>query len=138
MIPTALGTPPETGHKTPVPAHVMHSNTFRRLTPGWSLLSLMILLRIDFGLTQPRLSEGSLFPDHGTLKRRAITLSNEQPDVSSWHSMYFPGPGEYPNAYPFGATSSTLRATTSQPRNLLSMATLNSAKSRIFRSVQGG
>jgi hypothetical protein len=33
-------------------------------------------------------------------------------------------------AYPFGAMSWTISATTSQPRNLLSIATLNMAKSR--------
>src|ERR1700738_882652 len=33
--------------------------------------------------------------------------------------------------YPFGAMSSTLMATTSQPRNLLSIARLNMARSRI-------
>src|SRR6476646_7752184 len=33
-------------------------------------------------------------------------------------------------AWPFGATSATLSATTSQPRSLLSMAKLNIAKSR--------
>src|SRR3981189_1908481 len=34
-----------------------------------------------------------------------------------------------------GATSSTLRATTSQPRNLLSIARLNMAKSRVCPST---
>jgi hypothetical protein len=38
-------------------------------------------------------------------------------------------------AYPLGATSSTLSATTSQPRNLLSMARLNIAKSRVLPST---
>ena len=36
---------------------------------------------------------------------------------------------------PFGATSSTLTATTSQPRSLLSMAKLNRARSRIRPST---
>jgi hypothetical protein len=35
-------------------------------------------------------------------------------------------------AYPPGATFSTLRAATSQPRNLLSIARLNIAKSRVL------
>ena len=35
-------------------------------------------------------------------------------------------------AYPFGAMSSTLRATTSHPRSLLSIARLNIARSRYF------
>src|SRR3954468_6386183 len=34
-------------------------------------------------------------------------------------------------AYPFGAMFSTLRATTSQPRSLLSIARLNMARSRV-------
>src|SRR5262249_21169547 len=37
--------------------------------------------------------------------------------------------------YPLGATSSTLRAKTSQPRSLLSMARLNIAKSRVRPST---
>jgi hypothetical protein len=37
--------------------------------------------------------------------------------------------------YPLGATSSTLRAMTSQPRSLLSMARLNIAKSRVRLST---
>src|SRR5208283_690700 len=39
------------------------------------------------------------------------------------------------SAYPFGATSSTFIATTSQPRNLLSIARLNIAKSRVRLSI---
>jgi hypothetical protein len=38
-------------------------------------------------------------------------------------------------AYPLGATSSTLSATTSHPRSLLSMARLNIARSRVRRSI---
>src|SRR6202049_438733 len=38
-------------------------------------------------------------------------------------------------AYPLGAMSSTLRATTSQPRSLLSIATLNIAKSRVRPAI---
>ena len=38
-------------------------------------------------------------------------------------------------AHPFGATSSTLTATTSQPRSLLSIARLNSAKSHVIPST---
>src|SRR5260221_13211187 len=30
-----LGTPPTTVHRTPVPAHVMHSRTLRRLPPSF-------------------------------------------------------------------------------------------------------
>src|SRR5262249_27378427 len=33
MMPTERGTPPAMVHSTPVPAHVMHSSTRRRLTP---------------------------------------------------------------------------------------------------------
>src|SRR3974390_3950240 len=60
MIPSERGTPPETVHKTPVPAHVMHSNTLRRLT-SVSLISLMILLRMDFGLHRRRLRAGAVY-----------------------------------------------------------------------------
>src|SRR5215471_5941681 len=48
MIPSESGTPPEIVHSTPVPAQVMHSNTFRRLTSAFPLLfveSLMVVLR---------------------------------------------------------------------------------------------
>src|SRR5262249_18336838 len=38
-------------------------------------------------------------------------------------------------AYPCGAMSSTLRATTSQPRSLLSIARLNIAKSRLRSAI---
>ncbi len=38
-------------------------------------------------------------------------------------------------AYPCGAMSSTLRATTSQPRSLLSMARLNIARSRLRSAI---
>jgi hypothetical protein len=38
-------------------------------------------------------------------------------------------------AYPCGATSSTLRATTSQPRSLLSIARLNIARSRLRSAI---
>src|SRR5215471_12174651 len=34
MMPSEVGTPPATVHRTPVPAQVMHSNTLRRLTPS--------------------------------------------------------------------------------------------------------
>src|SRR6476661_6627732 len=39
------------------------------------------------------------------------------------------------SAWPFGATSATLSATTSQPRSLLSIAKLNIAKSRLRPST---
>jgi hypothetical protein len=39
------------------------------------------------------------------------------------------------DAYPLGATSSTRSATTSQPRNLLSIARLNIVKSRVRPSI---
>src|SRR6516165_11932812 len=48
MIPSESGTPPEIVHSTPVPAQVMHSNTFRRLTPAFLSLfveALMVVLR---------------------------------------------------------------------------------------------
>src|SRR5215472_3188387 len=48
MIPSESGTPPEIVHSTPVPAQVMHSNTFRRLTPAFRSLFaklLMVVLR---------------------------------------------------------------------------------------------
>src|SRR5262249_54795285 len=82
MIPTDRGTPPETVHKTPVPTHVMHSNTFRRLTPGLSLLSLMFLLRIDLGLTQPRLRAGRSLGGHRRLAvyRNHTDLASNEPD----------------------------------------------------------
>src|SRR5262249_41902535 len=82
MIPTDRGTPPETVHKTPVPAHIMHSNTFRRLTPGLSLLWLMFLLRIDLGLTQPRLRAGRSLGGHRRLAvcRNHTDLASNEPD----------------------------------------------------------
>src|SRR5216684_2811762 len=48
MIPSERGTPPAIVHSTPVPAQVMHSNTFRRLTPALPSLLLkwlMVVLR---------------------------------------------------------------------------------------------
>src|SRR5262245_33058157 len=48
MIPSESGTPPEIVHSTPVPAQVMHSNTFRQLTSAFRSLfaeSLMVILR---------------------------------------------------------------------------------------------
>src|SRR5229473_56478 len=48
MIPSDRGTPPATVHSIPVPAQVMHSNTFRRLTPALPSLLLkwlMVVLR---------------------------------------------------------------------------------------------
>src|SRR5262249_18702670 len=60
MIPSESGTPPEIVHSTPVPAQVMHSNTFRRLTPAFRSLfveSLIVVLRDSSAcleLTGPR------------------------------------------------------------------------------------
>src|SRR6516164_6143953 len=76
MIPSESGTPPEIVHSTPDPAQVMHSNTFRRLTPALRSLfveSLMVVL-------QPRLvsqrrpdQRRDLFPDHGRVKTSTRT-----------------------------------------------------------------
>src|SRR5499427_2931334 len=71
MIPSESGTPPEIVHSTPVPAQVMHSNTFRRLTPAFLSLfvdSLMVVLRYSsprLVVTGPR---RDLFPDHRILQ----------------------------------------------------------------------
>src|SRR5664279_5670586 len=49
-------------------------------------------------------------------------------------SNLYPAGSKNPSGQ-FGATSSTLIATTSQPRNLLSMAKLNNARSRVRLSI---
>src|SRR5664279_4924458 len=49
-------------------------------------------------------------------------------------SNLYPAGSKNPSGQ-FGATSSTLIATTSQPRNLLSMARLNMARSRVRLSI---
>src|SRR5215470_1679485 len=66
MIPSESGTPPEIVHSTPVPAQVIHSNTFRRLTPAFRSLfveSLMIVLRdsslVLYDRAETRLVPGS-------------------------------------------------------------------------------
>jgi hypothetical protein len=76
MIPSESGTPPEIVHSTPIPAQVMHSNTFRRLTPAFRSLfveSLMVVLRYSsprLMVTGPR---RGLFPDHRRVKTSART-----------------------------------------------------------------
>src|SRR5215813_6735340 len=71
IIPSESGTPPEIVHNTPVPAQVMHSNTFRRLTSILCSLfmgSLMDVLRdssAPSAVTRPR---QLLFPDHRRVK----------------------------------------------------------------------
>src|SRR6516164_336379 len=73
MMPSERGTPPEIVHSTPVPAQVMHSNTFRRLTPPFPspfVGSLMMVLLAFVGLT--RLD-----------RTRARLYSRNHPDVSS-------------------------------------------------------
>src|SRR5262249_51884098 len=76
MIPSESGTPPEIVHSTPVPAQVMHSNTFRRLTPAFPLLfveSLMVVLRPRW-VNQSRPDQRrDLFPDHGRVKTSTHT-----------------------------------------------------------------
>src|SRR6516164_1759869 len=50
MIPSERGTPPEIDHSTPVPAQVMHSSTFLRLTPTFlpfCVPSLMAVLHVE-------------------------------------------------------------------------------------------
>src|SRR5262249_3874892 len=71
MIPSESGTPPEIVHSTPVPAQVMHSNTFRRLTPAFPLLfveSLMFVLRSHWANKRRPDKGRDLFPDHGRVK----------------------------------------------------------------------
>src|SRR5262249_13318143 len=71
IIPSESGTPPEIVHNTPVPAQVMHSNTFRRLTSVLRSLfmgSLMVVLRdssAPSAVTRPR---QLLFPNHRRVK----------------------------------------------------------------------
>src|SRR6516164_8977210 len=66
MIPSESGTPPEIVHSTPVPAQVMHSNTFRRLTPAFRSLfvaSLMIVLRDSSACLKVTGPRCDLFPE---------------------------------------------------------------------------
>src|SRR5215467_11999641 len=74
MIPSESGTPPEIVHSTPVPAQVMHSNTFRRLTPAFRSLfveSLMVVLRDSSAFLVGTGPRRDLFPDHGRVKTLA-------------------------------------------------------------------
>src|SRR5215471_18117471 len=74
MIPSESGTPPEIVHSTPVPAQVMHSNTFRRLTPAFRLLfvkSLIVVLRDSSACLELTGLTRDLFPDHGRVKTSA-------------------------------------------------------------------
>src|SRR6185437_16981171 len=48
MRPAARGTPPEMVHSTPVPTHVMHSRTLRRMTPSSRSCSLIACLLPSF------------------------------------------------------------------------------------------
>ena len=48
MRPAERGTPPEMVHSTPVPTHVMHSRTLRRLTPSSRSCSLIACLLPSF------------------------------------------------------------------------------------------
>src|SRR6516162_2471115 len=78
MIPSESGTPPEIVHSTPVPAQVMHSNTFRRLTPAFRSLfveSLMVVLRDSLACLKLTGLTRDLFPDHGRVKTSARTLT---------------------------------------------------------------
>src|SRR5262245_1587418 len=71
MIPSESGTPPEIVHSTPVPAQVMHSNTFRRLTPALRSLfaeSLMVVLRTRWVNERRPDQRRDLSPDHGRVK----------------------------------------------------------------------
>ena len=76
MIPSESGTPPEIVHSTPVPAQVMHSNTFRRLTPAFLSLfveSLIVVLRDSSACLVVTGPTRDLFPDHGRVKTSART-----------------------------------------------------------------
>src|SRR6266436_4423923 len=46
IMPMERGVPPAIVHSTPVPAQVMHSNTFRRLTPACPLFFVELLMVI--------------------------------------------------------------------------------------------
>src|ERR1700751_1074969 len=67
-MPTERGTPPMTVHKTPVPAHVMHSKILRRLGPSPGVLSrsdLMVTLRVAaIRLRGPRSANRAPIPRH--------------------------------------------------------------------------
>ena len=60
QMPSEWGTPPETVHRTPVPAQVMHSSTLRRLRPSsrvdWLIFGLLI------PPARSRMSRGGCFP----------------------------------------------------------------------------
>src|SRR6516164_5308277 len=76
MIPSECGTPPEIVHSTPVPAQVMHSNTFRRLIPAFRSLfvaSLMVVLRDWSACLLVTGLRRDLFPDHGRVKTSTPT-----------------------------------------------------------------
>src|SRR5262249_30301773 len=76
MIPRESGTPPEIVHNTPVPAQVMHSNTFRRLTSAFRSLfveSLMVVLRDSSPLLMVTRPRRDLFPDHRRVKISTCT-----------------------------------------------------------------
>jgi hypothetical protein len=80
MIPSESGTPPEIVHSTPVPAQVMHSNTFRRLTPAFRSLFVELLIVVLRDLSACLLVTGptrDLFPDHGRVKISARTPKSE-------------------------------------------------------------
>src|SRR5262249_9597364 len=82
MMPSECGTPPEIVHRTPVPHHVMHSSTLRRLTPFLSsnpLIANLLFSRLSptrFGYAAVEgetLKKGALFPDSVTIWRAEVT-----------------------------------------------------------------
>src|SRR6266487_33476 len=80
MMPSDRGTPPEIVHSTPVPAHVIHSNTFRRCMPGLPspfLDSLIVFLRACVDRTDAGETGGArgLFPGESRGSQEAVSSS---------------------------------------------------------------